>query len=172
MIYFDEEKQAYNSQKTIQNWGKTCIFSCSDEMYDDFISGKYIWENNVLVLNPDYNNIKLNKAKEIKITENDSARDTALNRGVVYKNVLFDSDTDQKANLTGAILQMNDTGTVEWFGMNNDSLVCTKEDLLNIGGLITELHSFCWNKNAEIKTAINEAITTEQLEGVNIDYEV
>lgn len=113
----------------------------------------------------------LENAKQQKINENDIARDTALNQGVTYQNILFDSDTDQKANLTGAILQMNDTDTVEWFGMNNDSLVCTKQDLLNIGGLITELHSFCWNKNAEIKEAIKNAETIEEVEAVDINYE-
>lgn len=114
----------------------------------------------------------LENAKQAKINENDTARDEALNQGVSYQNILFDSDTDQKANLMGAIFQMSDTGTIEWFGMNNDCLACTKQDLLNIGGLITQLHSFCWNKNAEIKTAINEAETIEQVERVEINYDI
>lgn len=113
---------------------------------------------------------KLEQKKQDKIFENDITRDEALNQGVTYQNILFDSDTDQKANLMGAIFQMSDTDTVEWFGMNNDSLVCTKQDLLNIGGLITELHSFCWNNNAEIKNAINEAQTIEEVENIKIDY--
>ena len=114
---------------------------------------------------------KLENAKITKTQDNDTLRDEALNRGVTYNNILFDSDTDQKANLMGAIFQMGDADTVEWFGMNNDSLICTKEDLLNIGGLITQLHSFVWNRNAEIKEQIKEATTIEEVEEININYE-
>jgi hypothetical protein len=114
----------------------------------------------------------LKNTKEYKIIENDSTRNEALNQGVTYNNVLFDSDTDQKANLLGAVLQMSDTNTIEWYGMNNDSLVCTKQDLLNIGALITQLHSFCWTRNAEIKQAISEAQTIEEVNNITIDYEV
>lgn len=114
----------------------------------------------------------LKQAKQQKTEENDLKRDEALYQGVTYNNVLFDSDTDQKANLTGAVLQMSDTDTVEWFGMNNDSLVCTKEDLLNIGGLITQLHTFCWTKNAEIKNTIANALTVEEVMGIEVDYDM
>lgn len=112
----------------------------------------------------------LERAKDKKILQNDTIRDTVLNQGVTYNNILFDSDTDQKANILGAVLQMSDTDTIPWFGMNNDCLICTKQDLLNIGGLITELHSFCWNKNAEIKEAIKDAETIEEVEAININY--
>jgi len=136
----------------------------------DYEENKYIVQNNELILNPDWDSIHLESVKEEKIQENDTLRDEALNQGVTYKDVLFDSDTDQKANLLGAVLQMGDTGTVVWFGMNNDSLTCTKEDLLNIGGLITQLQSFCWTKNAEIKSEISEAQTVEAVEEIEIDY--
>lgn len=113
---------------------------------------------------------KLEQAKQEKIAENDTARDEALNSGVTYQGILFDSDTDQKVNLLATVSMMSDTDTITWFGMDNQPLECTKEDLLNIGGLITQLHSFCWNKNAEIKTAINEASAIEEVENIKIDY--
>ena len=72
---------------------------------------------------------------------------------------MFDSDTDQKVNLLATVTAMADEDTIVWFGMDNKPLKCTKLDLINIGGLITALHSFCWNKNAEIKEQINEAQT-------------
>ena len=158
MIYFDEEKQAYNNEKTIKNWGKNCIYSCTDEVYDDFIQGKYIWENNILVLNPDWDDI---------------LRDEALIKGVTYKNILFDSDTDQKINLLAAVQQLrnSEVQTVIWYGKDNQPLECTTDDLINIGSLITALHSFVWNKNAEIKKAIKEAKTIEELENIEVKYE-
>lgn len=161
------------------------------------------------VKNPDYPTIELAQAKTVKIAENDAARDTALYQGVVYKNVLFDSDTDQKINLLAIVSTMSDvnseivnsesTGTdnnanselenseltnnvtdnsqftthdshIIWYGKDNQPLTCSKEDLINIGGLITQLHSFCWNKNAEIKSAIAKAKTLNALNKISIDY--
>ena len=113
---------------------------------------------------------KLEQAKLSKIGENDSARDEALNAGVTYKDVLFDSDTDQKVNLLATVSTMGDEETIVWFGKDNQPLVCSKEDLINIGGLITQLHSFCWNKNAELKAEINYAETIEDVEAIEIDY--
>lgn len=173
MIYFDQNKEAYNNKETLENWGNTCIFSCTDDIYNAFLVGQYIWsEDNELIPNPEWGNIILNEAKKDKIAKNDIARDAAIISGVTYNNILFDSDTDQKANLLGAVLQMSDKDTIEWYGMNNDSLVCTKQDLLNIGSLITQLHSFCWTRNAEIKQAISEAQTIEEVNNITIDYEV
>lgn len=113
---------------------------------------------------------KLNQAKENKIVENDTVRDEALLQGVTYKNVLFDSDTDQKVNLLATVGGMNGEETIMWYGMDNQGLECTKEDLKNIGGLITQLHSFCWTRNAQIKQDINEAETIEEVDEVEIDY--
>lgn len=112
----------------------------------------------------------LKQAKQVKIDENNNKRDIALNQGVTYQNILFDSDTDQKANLIAVVMSIDDVSTVEWYGMNNDFLTCTKQDLINIGGLITQLHTFCWTTNATIKNAINEAETVEQVEAIEIDY--
>ena len=125
------------------------------------VEDEYVLENDIKAVN---------QAKELKIQENDIARDVALNQGVLYKGVLFDSDTDQKANLLGVILTMNDEDKIEWFGMDNKPLECTKEDLMNIGGAITALHSFCWNKNAEIKAEISEAETIDEVNEIVIDY--
>lgn len=113
----------------------------------------------------------LEQAKQDKIALNDSLRDTALLSGVEYQNVLFDSDTDQKVNLLATVSSMPDDKTVIWFGMDNQGLLCTKADLYAIGGLITELHSYCWNMNAYIKEQISEAQTIEELEEININYD-
>ena len=119
----------------------------------------------------EYKASELEKVKKAKITENDKLRDEALIHGVQYKDVLFDSDTDQKVNLLAIVSTMSDEDIITWFGKDNNPLVCTKEDLLNIGSLITQLHSFCWNKNAQIKAAINSAETLTALKKVVIDYE-
>ena len=110
-------------------------------------------------------------AKENKILLNDELRDRALLGGVTYQNVLFDSDTDQKVNLLATVGMMSDEDTITWFGMDNQGLLCTKADLMAIGGLITELHSYCWGMNAYIKEQIQNAETMEELENIEIDYD-
>lgn len=138
---------------------------------DDYVEGKYIIKNNELVLNPNWDEINLEQVKTEKIVENDKKRDKKLNGGVIYKNVLFDSDTDQKVNLLATVGIIDDEQTIVWYGMDNQPLECTKEDLINIGGLITSLHSFCWNKNAEIKMEIASCLTVDEVEAININYE-
>ena len=120
---------------------------------------------------PEYKAMELNKLKKIKLAENEKIRDEALIAGVTYRGVLFDSDTDQKVNLLGAVRKISDEDTITWYGMNNEPLECTKEDLFNIGDLITELNNFCWTKNAQIEAAINKAKTLTALKKVVIDYE-
>lgn len=136
----------------------------------DYEQDKYIVKNNELILNPEWDEIALNKAREAKIKENDTKRDNALIQGVEYKEVLFDSDTDQKVNLLATVTAMSDEDMITWFGMDNQPLECNKSDLINIGGLITQLHSFCWSKNAEIKALINEAKGVQEVNLIEIDY--
>lgn len=112
----------------------------------------------------------LKEAKEQKILENDNVRDIALNQGVTYQNILFDSDTDQKVNLLAMVSSMSESERIIWFGKDNQPLDCSKQDLINIGTLITQLHSFCWGKNYAIKSAIAEAQTIEEVQAIEIDY--
>ena len=125
------------------------------DVYDNL--EQYIYSDGEIVLNPEWDNIQLAQRKEERIAENDELRDSALMGGVTYQNVLFDSDTDQKINLLATVNMMSDTDTVVWYGMDNQGLLCTKADLMAIGGLITELHSFCWQNNAYIKEQIDNA---------------
>ena len=113
----------------------------------------------------------LEDKKQQKVIENDTKRDEALIGGVTYKNVLFDSDTDQKVNLLATVQTMDEEQTIVWFGMDNQPLECTREDLINIGALITQLHSFCWNKNAEIKEQIADALTIEEVVEIEVNYD-
>ena len=114
----------------------------------------------------------LQEAKENKISDNDIARDYALDAGVVYKDVLFDSDTDQKINLLAIISIMDEQDTIVWFGKDNQSLNCNKSDLINIGELIARLQKFCWAKNSLIKAMILKAQSIKEVNSIAIDYTV
>lgn len=112
----------------------------------------------------------LDRLKTEKIILNDELRDSALGRGVEYQGVLFDSDTDQKVNLLATVNMMSDNDTLTWYGMDNKALLCTKADLMAIGELITQLHSYCWNMNAYIKEQIEGIKSLEELEKIVIKY--
>ena len=131
----------------------------------------YTYKDGEIIKNPEWDNIYLEQKKQEKIEENDKLRDEALNQGVVYNNVLFDSDTDQKINLLATYGTMTDDSTIVWYGKDNQGLLCTKNDLLAIGNLITELHSYCWENNAYIKEQIENAQTEDELNKIVINYE-
>ena len=131
----------------------------------------YTYKDGEIILNPEYSTIELNNKKEELITKNDRLRDEKLLEGVTYNNVLFDSDTDQKTNLLATYQMLLDKDTITWYGKDNKALLCTNQDLLTIGKLIVQLHSYCWNRNAEIKLQINNANTLEDLNSIDISYE-
>lgn len=114
---------------------------------------------------------QLQTKKQEKISENDRLRDEKLIEGVEYNNVLFDSDTDQKTNLLATYQMISDEDTITWYGKDNKALLCTKNDLLAIGQLIVQLHSYCWNMNAYVKEQIDSATSIEELEQIAINYD-
>ncbi len=144
------------------------LYNIDNSIYTE---DEYVLDGDEYVLKDERHIAKqLEQAKQAKIQENDLKRDEALNQGVEYKGVLFDSDTDQKVNLIAIVSTISETDLITWFGKDNQPLECNKEDLINIGSLITQLHTFCWNKNAQIKALINEAQTIQEVEAIVIDY--
>ena len=131
---------------------------------------KYIYKDGEIIANLEYPTIELNNKKDEKIFENDRLRDEKLLEGVEYNNVLFDSDTDQKTNLLATYQMISDEDTITWYGKDNKALLCTKQDLLAIGQLIIQLHSYCWNMNAYVKEQIENASSLEELSKIVVVY--
>ena len=140
----------------------------SKDIYDNL--DRYIYQDGKIVENPNYEKIILELKKQELIKLNDINRDKKLEEGVVYNNILFDSDTDQKINLLAMYNTMSDDDTILWYGLDNQPLLCAKSDLLEIGNLITDLHKFCWNNNAFIKEQIDKAKTIKELEEISVKY--
>lgn len=143
--------------------------------YDDYNNNpnKYILDNNLdLILNPNYDSYLLEKAKKNKLTENQTKRDSRLVAGILYKNVLFDSDTDQKINILAKVSSMSDTDTQNWRGKDGVSYAnCTKLELLELGGLIEELTTRIWDElNPNYINQINACLTVEEVNAIEINY--
>ena len=120
----------------------------------------------------EYKAKQLEQAKAEKLQENINKRDARLVAGVTYKNVLFDSDQDQKINLSAIASTMSDTDTITWFGKDGvSSLSCTKTDIEAIGKLIIALTQDVWsNLNPTYINKINACKTIEELNKIEIDY--
>ncbi len=134
-----------------------------------------IWDEtqNTPIIDVTYEQKLLNEAKKNKLNENIKKRDERLNAGVMYQNILFDSDTDQKVNLMAMVDMMNENDTIIWLGKENHPLNCTKQDLLNIGNLIVQLTSAIWGSeglNQYYINAINNCSTVEAVNNIVIDY--
>ena len=130
---------------------------------DEYILKDAEWERKQLEL-----------AKEAKYKENETIREKFLVSGVEYKDILWDSDIDQKLNILAQTSLMGDEDVVTWVAMDGvTSLECTKADLLAIGQLLTQLTAYVWQyKNPQVKTAIAEAETIEEVEAIEIVYDL
>ena len=64
MIYFDTNKEAYQQKETIEKWGKTYLTECSNEEYAELQEGKRIWQNDEIVVNPNWEEEKAKKERE------------------------------------------------------------------------------------------------------------
>ena len=135
-----------------------------------------IWDEsqNKPIIDFHYEQRMLDEAKKNKLSENIKKRDERLNAGIIYQNILFDSDTDQKVNLLAMADMMTESDTIIWLGKENHPLNCTKQDLLNIGNLIIQLTSAIWGGgglNQQYINAINNCSTVEEVNNIVIDYD-
>lgn len=135
-----------------------------------------IWDEsqNKPIVDLSYEQRMLDEAKKNKLSENIKKRDERLNAGIIYQNILFDSDTDQKVNLLAMADMMTESDTIIWLGKENHPLNCTKQDLLNIGNLIIQLTSAIWGGgglNQQYINAINNCSTVEEVNNIVIDYD-
>lgn len=122
----------------------------------------------------EYEQETLEHAKQAKLCENETIREKFLVSGVEYKNILWDSDIEQKLNLSIQLSSMGDEDVITWVAMDGiTSLECTKSDLLAIGNILTKMTAYVWQyKNPMIKTAINNAQTIEELNAIKIVYDL
>ena len=146
------------------------------EIYDDFVENpdKYIYQNDEIVLNPNYEVQKLAKGKEDKKEENlNKANEAILNGYVTYKNCKFETNTDNQSNMTSTanLMQTQSIEKTQWLSKDNILIELTLEDFLNIGGLILSYKTNLWtNIYAGIEAQIESAQTIEEVNNIVITY--
>lgn len=91
-IYFDENKEAYAQIETLNKWGKTLLYQCSDNEYKEFQEGKRIWQGNALVINPDYEQQQAQKEAEriamLNLTGADVERAIYKAKGMDFDDII------------------------------------------------------------------------------------
>lgn len=159
-------------------WGGYQFPGCTHELeeidYEDYNNNpeKYIYDPETLSIdiNPNYNDILLQQEKGKKIQENDQKRDARLAAGVEYKDIMWDCDTDQKANLLGVAQFMEDGDSIRWYGKDNQSAILTKVEMMELGALIVNLTNGVWTQNANIKYQIEAAQNVAEVQKIYVDY--
>lgn len=111
-------------------------------------------------------------AKSAKLQENDTKRDEYLNAAILYKDLYWDSDLDQKINLGYKLDTIGDNETCEWVCADGvHSLECTKEDIAMILDLLIKKTTYVWQfKNPMLKKQILGAQTVDELNKIEIEY--
>lgn len=163
IVLFDENKNKLENTLNFMPQFKNSEILETDKEIIEF-QGEFVFREDIEAQ-------LLEAQKEEKLKENEIIRDNALNYGVEYKGILFDSDTDQKVNLSDTYSRLKDGETITWLGKNNEKLECKKEDLWNIGELIRYKTSTIWMINAQIKEEIASAQSVEELEKIEIEYD-
>lgn len=125
------------------------------------------------VKNPHYASEQLEIAKSFKLEENKQKRDAYLVGGIEYKGVIFDSDTDSKVNIMGALSTLADDAAVGWNSMDNETVILTKAELAQLADLLIQMTSNVWGEqglNITYINAVNAAQTLEELDSIIIEY--
>lgn len=136
----------------------------------------YIIEDNKLVKNPNYDEQKLEQAKEDKLKEALLKANSFIEKEACYR---FDNQnsieaTDGNIGKFTAYALGFTSGTfetVEWTSKEDNVITLNQEDCFRILTGLGAIQSSIWNEQyIEFKTAINAAQTLEEVEEIEVKY--
>ena len=107
----------------------------------------------------------LQEAKDNKIVEIQTAKETDLYLNVSYNNKDFISSEKAVSNMTGAIILNQDS--YNWLDVNGNPNIMTVNDLRNLIGIIATQRRLIYNKEALKIKAVNDAQTPEEVNNIN-----
>jgi hypothetical protein len=148
----------------------------TEEVYNNLAD--YIYVNGEVVINPNLDEIRLQEAKDNKYQEALIGAKAFIENGAVYQ---FDENnsieaTDGNIGKMTAYALAFQTGTVDkvyWTSKEDNVLELSAEDILTILTGLGTIQSEIWNvKFVTYKTAIEQATTVEEVEAIEINYEM
>lgn len=134
--------------------------------------GKYVIENNKLVLNPDFEAEQLKEAKTSKLAEINTAKEKAFKEGIIFNGAHFDCD-DRAQDRTGnrlLLLQAMPVETLEWLDFNYKPVEMNASDFQALCAAIFERVQFIEFKTGQLLEAVSEASSIDEIETVDINF--
>lgn len=140
----------------------------------DYKPNKYIVANGELQANPNYLEELIKTKKELLTVQNLKLANSAIENGSVsYKDCLFETNSQTKANLSGALLliQSGAIENIDWLSKDDKHISLNENDICQILKLISNYLTIIWTeKYADIKTRIDEAISLDAINEIVIEY--
>lgn len=170
MIFFDKNKQAY--AYPIEN----SITSISDEIWEKYAdTDKWdIVDNQFIDISNTENYLlkELQKAKESKIAEINTAKELAFKSGIVFKGSHYDCD-DRAQDRTGnrlILLNAMPVETLEWLDYEYKAQTLTTQEFQQLCASIFERIQFIEFKTGQFLESVNLAKNIEELESLIVDF--
>lgn len=175
MIYFDTDHEAYQQKETIEKWGKTYLCEYSDEIYNDFLIGKMIWQDNELVINPNWETEELARLKQAKYEEALNKANKYQQEGYVeHKNCVFEMSDSNRKNLsdTEEALKLQGIEETTWLDKDDNYVTLTVEDIqyIRLNLILAAIQKLWITDYPYYKEQIEAANTLEELEAIEITY--
>jgi len=145
----------------------------TQEVYDNL--EQYMYSDGEIVLNPNYDALQLQKAKEEKLAEAlDKANDFEQNGTVEYKNCEFEMSVSNQNNLrnTEEALIALERESTNWLDKNDELVELTIEDIkyIRLNLILARIQKLWLNDYPNFKAQIESATTKAEVEAIVIDY--
>lgn len=137
----------------------------------------YVIVNNELVVNPQYDQLRLEQSRQAKYTENDQKADVArynqeFTITIQNKECVFDTKEKTQTDLLTAFAVCSGGVTYDgWVTNNGVELDLTLEDVALISQVFKEKSSV-YGKWNEYREEISNAVTYQEVERIVIDYDI
>lgn len=121
----------------------------------------------------EYQAAELEKARKIKIAENQSVYEAKLKEGLVYNGIKYDCDDRALLRISAQAIDNQLTNRTEpliWFDYDYNPQTLTIEEFAGLCNSIKTITTSIESKNCELNIAINNAQTFEELGAILIDY--
>ena len=178
-IYFDKDHKAYGDEQSII--GKDIIFTCEDSLWADFNNNptKYLWVDDEIVPNPNYEEEQLQLAKQAKYLEANEGAKNFLDGDALYEfeeGKHIEATDGNIGKFTAYALgyvtgQLQPSDTVVWNTKEDETVELTSEQVSNILTGLGQVQAYVWSVQFPAYVqAIEQATTVEEVEAIEIEY--
>ena len=155
-----------------------------DLRFEETETALFALEDNEIIVdgepavNPDYEQEQLEKAKNLKLQENDDKANTALNRTFtifigedrVPCEFIYNEKTERNLNSSAIGFLAGQFETKQWTDEQGTTVELTAEDVATVLLTFNDFANAIWAKWGEFKQRIEQAEAIEELENIVIDY--